>query len=128
MIKDTKTKREHRIVRSWASKNREEIFEKFNHTCAECGSIEDLSIHHTKYEIGIENVQVLCNKHHREYHDLEMKKKMMIYFLGYFKREEINDNITVREFKKILFDDIQNNPIEIVSGLKIDGVSDYLLQ
>jgi len=128
MIKKNNYRRVHDQVRKWGMRNKEEIFKAFNGKCADCDATENLTIHHLKYEIGIANVKVLCNDCHRKFHDLEMKKKMMIYLLGDFKRQNVPNSMTIGEYKHQLFERINSIPIEIVTGLRFDGIPDFMME
>lgn len=127
-INQTEQRKVHDKARKWANAHKEQIYARAGNKCEKCEAEINLTIHHLKYEIGMEHVQVLCNRCHRAYHDLEMKKKMMIYCLGDFKRNNIPNSMTVGEYKKLLWDRIEAIPIEIVTGKGFGGVPDYLME
>lgn len=74
--------------------HRKKILALFNNKCADCGSSENLQIHHIKYvydkpkkhgsnlEFNINNVLVLCRNCHRKMHseiNLAIKTEKFIY-------------------------------------------------
>jgi len=124
MIHKSKFKREHEQVRKWAKSHKAEIFAAHGQQCEKCGehSLSKLTFHHKEYKIGVEYVQVLCNKCHRAFHDLELRKKMLIFILHDFKVNNVSNDITIGQYKKQLWERINTMPVEIATGLGFQGL------
>ena len=119
MIKETNKKKEHRIIRKWAIAKQKEIFEKSGNKCQECSTDKDLTIHHEEYKKGFQYVKVLCNRCHRNHHELETRKIVLTNFYSEICKE--NENLTLKEYKQILKDKIDKIPIKVNPDFKIDG-------
>lgn len=117
-IEKTNRHKKHREIRKWAERHKEEIFEKLGKKCNKCGTTEDLTIHHKQYETGIENLEILCNKHHREFHKLETKKRLLTIFLG----DVCSFKGSLEDYKKSLKERINKIPVDLIKGIKIDGL------
>jgi hypothetical protein len=124
MIHKSKFKKDHEKIRKWAKAHKEEIYAKYGKQCQKCGehNISKLTFHHKQYIIGLEYIEVLCNKCHREFHDLELRKKMLIFILHDFKSNNVSNDTTVGQYKKELWERINKIPIEIASGLGFQGL------
>lgn len=118
-INKTIRQKEQRLVRKWGEKNRKEILDLFNNQCNQCKSKEELTIHHNQYKIGFDFVEVLCNKCHRRFHRLETKKRLLTLFL-----EDISKfKGTIEEYRLNLRNRISQIPVELIKGIKVDGLS-----
>jgi len=119
-IKKMQRHKKHRACRRWALEHQEEIMAKFENKCADCGRTNDLTIHHTKYENGFDNVKVLCNKCHRIFHIKELKKKLLMFVLDDLNKTNIE---TLEEYKEDLTKRIDAIDVDVMFDLKeIDGL------
>ncbi len=118
-IKKLNRHKQHAQVRKWAKRHRDEIHEKFDNKCNQCDSIKDLTIHHKKYEIGMENVEILCNKCHRKFHKKELKKKLLIHTLE--DTEKYGKGITMEKYIENLKKRIEDIKVDVIF-YKIDGL------
>lgn len=125
MIKKSNRFKEIAKIRRWATENKEEIFSKLGRKCTKCGedNIEKITIHHQKYEKNMDCLRIWCNRCHREYHDLEMKKRLihiMLSTVTSFKGESKSDSIEdLKEFLRRRFEDVK---VPMMEGVKIDGL------
>ena len=67
-------------------KKREEALNHYGKKCSECGASNDLQVHHKRYikgqkawECSLDDLEVLCMKHHRITHGIDDELKVCEY-------------------------------------------------
>jgi len=119
MIEKTLKQREIRSIRKWARKHQEEVYNKLGRKCAKCGSVTQLTIHHKQYEKDINCLEILCSKCHREFHKLELKKRILCMLVDKICD---SDRTNLKEFKEDLIKEIDDIPVEFIKGIRLDGI------
>lgn len=128
MKRQTNRHKFQRKIRLWAKENKEMIFDTLGRKCAKCGDTEinNLEIHHKKYEEGIEHLEVLCFKCHDEFHAKELKLRLMSMMKK--NAEKSRDKygaITIEDYIEGLAQQIkkmEEDGIYIIDNLRIDGL------
>ena len=118
MINPKERKKIQRTVKRWATRNKEKVYDELGRFCNECKTSEDLSIHHKEYREGIKYLEVLCQKCHRDFHDKEMRKRLLIECLNEVKKFK---GYSVKDLKEWLKEKIDAIPVKVIPNLKIDG-------
>lgn len=121
MIKKTSRQKWRNEVRRWALDKKEEIYNNFDNKCHICKLPHHLTIHHLEYKKEIKCVQVLCSKCHREYHNKELLKKLLLFILEDLKRYD--DNTKIMEYKRDLQKRAESIEVNVLLDLKeLDGL------
>lgn len=119
MIKPKDRKIRQRQIRNWAKKHKEEVYDVLGRVCNKCGTADDLTIHHKEYEVGLEFLEILCQKCHRKFHDKETKKRLLMLTMDEIKKFSKSDSIM--DLEKWLQERINNIKVKIIPNIKMDG-------
>ena len=99
MSGQSRVRKKQRNIRQWAKEHRKEIFDAFGHKCAICNKKKDIEIHHKEYKVGIEYLQLLCRKHHSEFHRKEFRLRLLdIMKRQAIKSKEKNNTETIDQY------------------------------
>ena len=122
MIEKKKRWKVQRNIRKWANKNSEKVYDTLGRFCNKCKTTESLSIHHKEYKPGIEFLEILCQRCHRNFHNLETKKRLLICTLDEIELfQEIKTTDSLEKFREWLIRKIDAIPVKVIPDLEIDG-------
>ena len=107
-----------RTIKRWAERHKEEIYDKLGRVCNKCRVTEDLSIHHKEYKKDLKYLEILCQKCHRDFHEKETRKRLLIYCLEEVKKFK---GYSVKDLKEWLREKRDAIPVKIIPNIKMDG-------